>query len=564
MFRSLGLAFCVVVMAAFVFGCGGGGGGGTMTGGDNMMPTDPGPTQPTDADRIAEAQQAVATILSNARTRASAASSAASALGTNQDATADQRARANNHDTAAQAALSRIESANTAAQAATTPTAAQAALTAAQTAQSTLNTEASAISSIQSNVRMVTNAREQQARDELARTGGSSLIRHLSDNRKVSDTVLDDLAATSLLVGSTADNASSATYLYHKGDSSASPIIPPTQYPKPANIDRGVLGVMVRVGSTEVLSSNSQTGKISGSGRLSNGFDLKNGNGKFATVYTDIEVAKLVRQRGGSDGSDLNNPLEDTTPDDGIDQRSQYVADTDYLLAGIWLDDETTAGSPVLRAFAFGSQPLIATHDFCTATDVTNPSSSVSRTCGSTSNTNMISGFVDENESENATYSGGVNGAYFAGGKTSHFKANVSLTANFVRGADVNNAVTVTGSKISGEITNIFAGGDSITGSIDLKEQPLTDNISGPFEAGEAAGVIAGHAYTGIWKGQFFGMRGKRLESTYTGTVAGGDRTEVRAYEPQAPNSVAGSFYVDRQTVGEGDAAFIGAFGAHR
>ena len=539
MFRSLGLAFCVVVMAAFVFGCGGGGGGGTTP--DPPVVVDP---EPTDAERIAEARQAVSTILANARTRAQAAGFAASALQANPDATADQGARAGNHNTAAQAALALIESANSAAIAATTPAAAQTALENARAAQSTLNTEASAISSIQSAVQLVTNAREQQEADELAQTGGSSLIQHLRDNRKISDAVLAALAPASLLVGATSGTTGSATYPYHKGAT-------PTNYPIPPNTDRGVLGVTVSVNGTPV-SSDSQTGKISGSGRLSNGFDVKDDAGRFATVYTDITVARQVRQRNG------NDLVEDTTPDDGINQEYQYVADTDYLLAGIWLDD-TTAGSPVLRAFAFGNQPLAATHDFCTAADVTN-TSTLTRECASTSNTNMITGFVGENESEDATYSGGVNGAYFAGGKTSHFNANVSLTANFVRGSGTD----VAGSKISGEITNITAGGSSIMGSIDLKEQPLVDNISAAFDGGEAAGVIAGHAYTGSWKGQFFGMRGGRLQSTYTGTVADGNRVEMRSYEPQAPNSVAGSFYVDRQTVGEGDAAFIGAFGAHR
>ena len=539
MFRSLGSVFCVVVLAAFVFGCGGGG-GGTTTGGGGTMPEPAEPT--TDAQRIADAQQMVATILSNARARALAASSTANSLQTNTDATAAHMASARDRNTEAQAALRLIESANTDALAATTPDEAETALANARTALSNLSTAASAISTIRSAVQAITSARNQREMDETARTGGSSLIQHLSDNKKVSDAVLAALAPGSLLVGATDSATGSAAYPYHKGAT-------PTQYPRPANTDRGVRGVTVSVNGTNV-SSDSQTGKISGSGRLSSGFDVKDGDGRFATVYTDIAVATRIRQRNG------NNLVEDTTPDDGINQKYQYVADTDYLLAGIWLND--TTGAPVLRAFAFGSQPLTATHDFCTAADVTN-TSTLTRECASTSDTNMITGFVGANESEDATYSGGVNGAYFAGGKTSHFKANVSLTANFVRGSGTD----VEGSKISGEITKIVAGGDSITGSIDLKEQPLTNTLSA-FEAGEAAGVIEGHAYTGNWKGQFFGMRAKRETSTFSGTVAGGDRTESRTYKPQAPGSVAGSFYVDRETVGEGEAAFIGAFGAHR
>ena len=82
MFRSLGSVFCVVVMAAFVFGCGGGG-TAQMTDAIETDPpavVDPGPT---DAEQIAEAQQTIAGILTAARTRASDASSVSSSIRTN-------------------------------------------------------------------------------------------------------------------------------------------------------------------------------------------------------------------------------------------------------------------------------------------------------------------------------------------------------------------------------------------------------------------------------------------------------------------------------------------------
>ena len=185
MFRSLGSVFCVVVMAAFVFGCGGGG-GGTAQMPDATKPDPPvvvDHREPTDAEQIAEARQAIMTILSNARTRAQAASSAASSIGINDDATADHGARARNHNTATQEALSRIVSANSAATEATTPAAAQTALANARRAQSDLNAAASALSSIQSAVQMVTNARTQREMDERALTNNSSLIQHLRDNK---------------------------------------------------------------------------------------------------------------------------------------------------------------------------------------------------------------------------------------------------------------------------------------------------------------------------------------------------------------------------------------------
>ncbi len=557
MLRYSGLAVFVVCIAAFASGCGGGGGGGSAMTPEEPPPvmecpegqvgtypdcTDPGPT---DEQRIASAKQELASILSNAQARAGAASSAAASIQTNPDATADQITDAISHSSTAQSALALIVSANTAATLATTPAEAITALENARAAQGTLNTAASAISGIQGAVQAAANQRQQREADEAAQTGGSSLIKHLRDNKKISDAVLSGLAAASIVVGPTGATSGTATYPFHKGAT-------PTQYPIPRDTDRGVLGVTVSVNGTDV-SSDSQTGKISGSGRLSNGFDVKDGD-RFATVYTDITVATRVRAKNAA-GDDAE---PDDTTTEGIDERYTYVADTDYLLAGIWLDD-TTAGSPVLRAFAFGSQALEATYDFCTAADVAN-TTTLTRACGNATGRafNTIDGFLDENESTEATYRGGVNGAYFAGGKASHFKADVSLTATFVRGSGTD----VAGSKISGAITGISAGGSSITGSIDLKEQPLASPLVA-FEGG-AAGVIEGHAYTGSWKGQFFGMRARRLTPVTTGTVANNDRTTTTTYTPDEPGSVAGSFFVERQTVGEGDAAFIGAFGAHR
>ena len=86
-------------IAAFASGCGGGGGGGggsVMECPQGQVGTypdcrDPGPT---DEERIAAARQEVASILANAQARAGAASSAAGAMGTNADATAEQIANA--------------------------------------------------------------------------------------------------------------------------------------------------------------------------------------------------------------------------------------------------------------------------------------------------------------------------------------------------------------------------------------------------------------------------------------------------------------------------------------
>ena len=573
MLKLLGLTVFVVCIAAFASGCGGGGGGGSAMMEEEMPPpvmecpqgqvgtypdcTDPGPT---DEERIAAAREILADIVAEARSLAQTASLVAAAVGVHPDATAEQIDIVLDYAANAQAALVDVLAASSAGDAAATLAQAQTAVTDAQAALNDLTAAQSAAASIQSAVEAVASQRQQMQADETALTGGSSLIRHLRDNRKISDLVLNGnadgslsgLAVASLLGGATGANTGSATYPYHKGD-------PATQYPVPSNTDRGVLGVTVSVGTTPApVSSSSQTGKISGSGRLSNGFDLKNTDDTlFATVYTDITVAQRVRQKVGNTAAESATVDDESTMD--IDERYQYVADDDYLLAGIWLDD-STAGSPALRAFAYGSQPLAADHDFCTAADVTN-TTTLSRECGNADGRtfNTIAGFLDENESTEATYSGGVNGAYFAGGKASYFNANVSLTATFVRGT----ATDATGSKISGAITNISAGGNSITGSIDLKEQPLGNDITAAF-TGEAAGVIEGHAYTGNWRGQFFGMRATKTSETADVSGNTPERTTTTTYTPDKPNSVAGSFYVDRQTVGEGDAAFIGSFGAHR
>ena len=157
MLRFLGLAVSVACIAAFASGCGGGGGGGSAEEMSSVMEcpqgqvgtypdcTDP---PPTDEDRIAEARQEVASILTNAQARAAAASSAAAAIRTNPDATPAQITDAASHSSAAQSALALIVSANTAATLATTPAQANAALENARAAQGTLNTSASAISGI--------------------------------------------------------------------------------------------------------------------------------------------------------------------------------------------------------------------------------------------------------------------------------------------------------------------------------------------------------------------------------------------------------------------------------
>ena len=549
MLRFLGLAVFVACIAAFASGCGGGG-GGSATMPDPEPPTMPEPTEPTDAEKIAAARQEVASILANAQARAGAASSAAAAIGTNPDATAEQITDANSHSSAAQSALALIVSANTAATLATTPAGANAALADARAAQGTLNASASAISGIQGAVQAAANQRRQREEDEMALTGGSSLIRHLRDNRKVYDDLLPLAAATSIPDANiaVATSANQAVFpFYYEADGTT----PGTAYPQLRGTDRGVLAVTITTPGGAV-SSHSKTGRLTDPGRLHQGFDLKNADGNiFANAYTDISVSKPERVL---DSRELR-PNEPGTP---RNESQDYQPDPDYLLAGIWLDDSGAA--PSLQAFAYGNQPIASdsSHDFCTVTDVAN-SAALNKNCEATTGFDTIARVLADNTDKSYTYRGNANGAYMADGKASYFKADVSLDADF---QDVGG--TTGSGTIGGAITNIMAGGQRIDGSIELQEEDITGGNLAAIFTGVAAGVVGGNAYNGEWKGRFFGLRYDKRDVADRVVVPNGPDTQEISYTPGLPGSVAGTFYLNKLTGPGGSAAFIGAFGAHR
>ena len=564
MLKLLRLAVLVVCIAAFASGCGGGGGGGGTA--EEMPPVmecpqgqigtypdcmDPPPTEPTDAEKIAAARQELSNILSNAQARAGAASSAAAAIQTNPDATPEQITDAISHSNAAQSALALIVSANTAATLATTPAEANTALANARAAQGTLNTSASAISSIQGAVQAATNQRQQREADARAATNGSSLIQHVRDNRKVYDALLPlgDTSIPNANLGETAA-ANQATFpSYRNADGTVG-----TVYPRPRDANQGVLAVTITVGGVggTAVPSHSKTGRINDPGRLHQGFDLKDDAGRFANAYTDISVSQVVRARDGS------RDLIPNTPDTPADESRVYQADPDYLLAGIWLDD---AGTLSLQAFAYGNQPITTdAHDFCSAADLTD-TTALNKTCTTTSGLNTIASVLADNTDKSYTYRGNANGAYMADGKASYFKADVSLDAEF---QDVGG---VGSGSIGGAVTNIMAGGQRIDGTIELQKQDITGtngDLTVPFTNGVAAGVVGGNAYNGAWKGQFFGRRFDKKVIDPVVTVQGAANTQDISYTPGLPGAVAGTFYLNKLTGPGGDAAFIGAFGARR
>ena len=569
MLRFSRLAVFVACIAAFASGCGGGGGGGTA---EEMPPpvmecpqgqvgtypdcTDP---EPTDEQRIAAAIEEIANIVTQANTIEQAARSAVTAVEANADATVEQIASARAEGNAALDALRAIVRASGVANAATTAAAAEGAVANARAALSALRNAQTAAAGIQSTVEAVANLREQEAEEDRLATNGSSLIQHVRENKKVYDAVLESLGASSIVVNDIATaTGNSAAYPYHTGT-------PSTVYPQPSDAERDVRSVTITVGGGgSALSSTSKTAALSGTARLPHGFDLKNADGtQFANAYTDITVATQVRQKTGTAPNE--DVVVDNTPDDGIDQRYEYVADADYLLAGIWLNDSDGATAP-LGAFAYGNQPIAASHNFCTAADVQDATNSngdvtLTRSCGETSGLSTITTLVGANKDKSATYRGDANGAYLAGGAMSYFTADVELTAEFVHTAPSGGTPTGSG-KISGAVTNIVAGGKSIAGSLDLKEQTLGDNISSAFDDGNVAGVIAGNAYIGNWKGRFFGMRYDK-KSADTNTETDPD-TRTTTYTPGLPDAVAGTFYATKQSAPAGDAAFIGSFATKR
>ena len=241
------------------------------------------------------------------------------------------------------------------------------------------------------------------------------------------------------------------------------------------------------------------------------------------------------------------------------------MPDTDYLIAGIWLSVGATIADSTINAFAYGNQPIAATTaaDFCSGIEATGQTGTTTRTCVAPT-VNTIETIVDDGKDVTATYQGDANGAYIAGGATGYFTGSVELTAVFQNPTD--GAATDNAGSIGGAVTNIVAGGQPMAGSIELQAQPLANDISPAFEAGTAVGVVEGKSFRGGWKGQFFGHRVTRSQTTVT------DRTDptnitttiTTTYSPQAPGSVAGSFFVRQLSNPAGTAAFIGAFGAHR
>ena len=179
--------------------------------------------------------------------------------------------------------------------------------------------------------------------------------------------------------------------------------------------------------------------------------------------------------------------------------------DDDYLALGIWLvvpDNAASAADYVFGAFADGNDPF--------------PQSNLAAVAGT------------------ATYDGDASGVYSekSAGTTEigNFEGDIRLMADF---GDANGLGTIIGS-----VTNIEAGGDTLSGMLHLGSADIGAQNSGFFR-GQASGTVEQRGYTGQWGGQFFGNG-----------------------EPDGrPGSVAGTFggYSTDDAVN-----FVGVFGAYK
>ena len=547
MLRYLGLMVIVVCLTAFASGCGGGGGGSAMM--EEEMPPvmvmecpqgqvgtypdcmDPGPT---DAELIADAQDTLADIVTDARVRETAAQAAYRAVTLHPDATDAQIDLALDYAFNAQTFLAEITAAIAAVNAATTPAQAEMALAEARAALADLTLAQSGAESIQ--IALQTVATPPPGQTVTAFTGGSPLIQHVRDNSIINEAVLMNLVATDLDVGTTTPETNASSFPVDSKGTDGKTI-------------RGELSVTARSLSSTIRGTTDLP-SISGIG---SGFDMKmeNGTTTYVNAYTDISKARNVRIKTEVDGDDTrdgNQPTFDTQP----------MSDADYLLLGIWLTvpDADTSGAK-MGAFAYGSRSLVPITDL-PKYDPNDPDIDQADLGADADSVSFrIIDFVDDNKDLTATYRGKVTGAFLADGKATHLQASVELTAEF-RDTDGSTGE----GDIGGTINNITASGESVDGYIDLVKKIGHNDLTGEIEDGVASGVVANQPYTGSWKGQFFEPRYSRTTMQEDGVNENDPKKTLYVYTPQAPGSFAGAFQVKKS--GVSDAGIIGAFGAKR
>ena len=162
-----------------------------------------------------------------------------------------------------------------------------------------------------------------------------------------------------------------------------------------------------------------------------------------------------------------------------------------------------------------------------------------------------------------ATYSGKASGVHSTATAVDFFHADATLNAKFGDGTEIGT--------ITGMIHNIFAGGDRVTGSIELVVSDPGSTTPIP------ANILDGGTFSGRARMGNTGMQDSSGEDvyTYTGTWAGEfynhmatDATADVDPATMAPGSIAGTFGVGRADVAstmdmDETESYVGAFGAH-
>ncbi len=555
MLRNLGLMVFVVCIAAFASGCGGGGGGGSAMMEEEMPPVMECPQgqvgtypdcmapPPTDAELIADAQDTLAGIVADAATREQAARLAANEVYAHLDATDAQIDLAIVYFLAAQDALADITAANAAVNAATTPAQAETALADARAALEDLLTAQTGVESIQIALQMPATPPPGQTVTDF--TGGSPLIQHVRDNSIINEAVLSNLPNDTPRATLAVGVADGTTYV--------------SSFPANTTTDgRTVIGEL-RVTAESISSVTRGTTALPSISGIGSGFDMKQeaaDTTTYVNAYTDISQTRSVRVKTSLTGSGTNGDQPTFT--------EQEMADSDYLLLGIWLtvpSADTRAAK--MGAFAYAGRAIPTTIDNLPLYDPNDPDleTDTELNMKNTSDDAVsfgITDFVDDNKDLNATYRGKVVGAYLVGGKAANLEASIELEAEFR-----NIGGTSGEGDISGTISSITAGGQSIDGYIDLvKPTSSFANVTGPVSGG-ASGVVANQPFSGTWQGQFFEPKYRRTtEQENVGTEQTPRNLTKYVYTPEAPGTFAGAFQVRKS--GVEDAGIIGAFGAKR
>ena len=287
----------------------------------------------------------------------------------------------------------------------------------------------------------------------------------------------------------------------------------------------------------------------------------------YAIAYTDIE-APTEKPTPGDEITNLddlqaaitddNNPVVTGNPGDGSTFTGTYNEDPDDntpSVTGVFTcPDDTVCGIATNKK---GGVVAIAGYSFnAVSTEMTKTDDADYLTWGLWAMIPIGTG-ADEDEpvfigsfgngsaavytvnaalTGTATYEGSATGLYSAAGMVEYFEADAMLEANFggknAIPAEVDNDPGILAS-VKGYISNITAGGMSVSGMLELGSAMITeeaiDDGSGPGTfMGSTKGRVGDTYFSGMWGGQFFGSKADEAPTSAAGTF-GGSSAESKA-----------------------------------